>query len=209
MTNSKQRMIIRNKKADRPTPYQTRSDLTQDEVRAINHYKDLVNPQYEWDFKPVPEKDVGIDCQIINGVLRRKYSKDLLSRRDNNRVSRTVGYINSAIKKSRLSKNLPLIKGIKQFKGLSSYKVGMTITEYAFGSYTTNPKVATRYSGKNSKSEYIYFTVELRAGDKALYVDADEEEWILKTRCKFIVTDIEHGAIEGHKAIIYHLELIT
>lgn len=202
-------MIIPKKKVERPTPYQNRRDLSQEEIRAINHYKDLINPQYKWDIKVEPEKGLGIDCQIINGILRRKYSPDMLSRRDKNRLSRTVRYINSAINKSVLSKNLPLIKGIKRFKGLNTYKVGTTITEYAFGSYTTKPQTAKSYSGKNSKGEYIYFTVELKRGDKALYVDADEEEWILKTRCKFVVTSIEHGTIEGCKAIIYHLEPIT
>lgn len=193
----------------RPIPYHKRADLTKKEIEAISHYKDLVNPQYEWDMKVRKKKGVGIDCQIINGLLRGEYSKLTLSRKDKARFTQSIRHINSAILKSIVNTNLDLFRGLKPFKGLNKFQIGGTVTEQGISSFTSSLRTAKEYSGKNHRGEYIYFHLELKRGSRALYVDSDEKEWILKPMTKFKVRDIERTRLGGRMAIIYHLELTT
>lgn len=215
MTNKKKQMIIPDtvKTQKKPQYYQKRTDLTQTEKTAINHYKDLVNPQYKWDYKPKPheiDKAVGIDCFMVNRVLRGVIPQSSLSNRDKIRLNLIVNPLNTAIKKSKIATPFDVIKGVRYYEGLKALEVGKTTKQLAFGSYSTSLEIAARYAGKNVEHELIFFYLTVRKGDCALYVDKDEEEWILEPDKEYIVSTIVHFRksefITGSKAIVYYLE---
>ena len=189
-------------------PYLKRKDLTEEEKAAISHYKDINNPQYKWELKVKRQKDVGIDCQIVNGVLRDDHHYSELSSGDKKRFTRIKNLINSAVKKSKTREDLRLFKGVKPFDKLVCYSIGAKVPQPAFSSFTTNAKLAKRYAGKK-KGEYIFFYLKLNKGSHALYVDSDEDEWILATDCVLQVTDIKHTSLLGVRAIVYYLKLTT
>jgi hypothetical protein len=199
----------------KPVPYRNRADLTNSEITAINHYKDLVNPQYKWDYKPKPNEkspSIGIDCFIVNRVLRGMIPKSLLSKRDIIRYNSIVRQLNAAIKKSLIGIRIDVIKGVSYFEGLKDYKIGGVATDNGFGSFTTSREKAAEYADINKDKELIFFYLTLEKGDSALYVDPDEDEWILGSGRKYIIRDIVHLKRTewemGRQAIVYYLEMI-
>lgn len=199
----------------RPVPYQNRSDLTDREIRGIDHYKDLVNPQYQWDYRRrcnAEEISLGIDCFMVNQVLRGIIPVSVLSKRDLIRYNAIVLQLNAAIKKSRIDSSIDVVKGVSYFDGLEDYQIDNVVTDNAFGSFTTSIEKAAEYANTNADNELIFFYLRLEKGDSALYIDADEEEWLLGSDRKYIVGDIIHYEpsqwIRGKQAIVYYLERI-
>lgn len=184
--------------------------LTAIEIDAVSHYKDLIYPQYIWDYV-LEDRDesIGIDCLMVNRILRGIIDISELSEADRNRFYYLMENINRAIAKSRVDRNFRVVKGIKEFDGLKSYTVGSTFTEGAFGSYTTSRSIATKYAGENDDGELLFYSQELNEGDYALYVDADEDEWIIGTDSKYEVIDIVHyeplNFISEHRAKVFYL----
>ena len=200
-------------------PYTNRNDLTRMEVLAINHYKDLINPQFNWDYTPEEEIYTGIDCHIVNNVLRNnenpkeKLRYDNLTRADKVRYTRIEKHVESAIRKSLFPhEKLMVVKGIKPFSDLKNYKEGDIISDLAFSSYTESKEKALEYSMKNENDEYIFFYLTLNRGDLALYVDADEEEWLIICKKHLSILSISHydvgDWIDEGKAIVYYLKLL-
>jgi hypothetical protein len=81
----------------------------------------------------------------------------------------------------------------------------------AFNSFSTSEKKAIEYSTtKNRNGEKIIFALELNRGDKAVYMDNVEHEWLVQRGSKYHIVRIgkfEKSKIWG-KAIIYYLRLI-
>ncbi len=194
--------------------YHKRTDLTRDEIRAINHYKDLVNPQYSWDYPITKRKrgSVGIDCYMVNNVLRGTIPQTSLSLNDTKKIEHIVNGLSSAIRKSIVKTEIELLKGIKYFDELETYDVDKTVSHDAFGSFTTSKEEALKYSGVNSENEHLFLHLILRKGSHALYIDADEEEYLIEPQQHFRVRGIVHYAkgdfLFGRKAIVYYLEMI-
>lgn len=201
-------------------PYTNRNDLTRMEILAINHYKDLINPQFSWDYAPEEQIYTGIDCHIVNNILRNnknpkeKLRYDNLTQADKIRYTRIEKHVESAIRKSPLPyEKLRVVKGIKPFSDLTNYKEGDIISDLAFSSYTESKEKAFEYSMKNENGEYVFFYLTLKRGDLALYVDTDEEEWLIICKKHLAILSINHyGAgewIDEGKAIVYYLKLLT
>jgi len=207
MTNKKKQMDIPDEKL---IPYNKRADLTAKEINALNHYKDLINKQYQWDYKPKKRNEsVGIDCQMVNEYLREDIpeKRKILSCGDKIRLGQIISLIDSAISKSYPKEELILYKGLKMFRGLEDVDLGKDIKDGAFASFTTDLHKAAPYSKKNKRGEYIFYQIEVTEKDNALYIDKDEDEWLLPRGYNTIlgIDQVKNFAGKS-KAIIYHVE---
>lgn len=181
--------------------YKRNTTLSEFEISAISHYKDLINPQYKWDYKPVIPVTVGIDCNIINGFLRGNISKKLLSNDDLKRVSKLIDLISSAINSNKTEKTLSLIKGLSNPTWIKKYKVSDIYKESAFGSYTTSKTIAKNYAMEWKRGKPTYLSLELLEGSRALYLGKEENEWLLPKNMIFSIDDI----VDYGNAIVYYL----
>lgn len=198
-----------NKTNKKSVSYQSRCDLTDLMVNEISHYKDLRNPQYQWDCALPCNLKVGADCYVVNNALRNPFFYRRLTDKDKRRVKRIVNIVTSAINLSPLPHRVDLIKGVSPFPELKEYCKDAIVQDKAFGSYSTTRAVADDYSEQNEDGEYIYFLLSLKEGDCALYIDEDESEYLLNPGNFFQVMDIQHEKINGRKAIFYYLALTT
>lgn len=192
--------------------YRDREDLTKLEKAAISHYRDLTYPQMKWKWDNNRKKPRS-DYYMVNNIMRDKIKRDDLTREDKFRASWIINRVTSAINKSPVTQTFDVIRGVEMFDELRTAKVGSTIRDFAFTSFTTLPDIAAKYSRKNDTDEWIVLHLTLTPQDFALYIDAEEEEWLLAGYKKFRVKHIEHRDDtpwnSGDKAIVYYLTLTT
>lgn len=188
-------------------PYKKRTDLSNAEKNAISHYKDLTNPQYKWDYKPEKGKckDIGIDCYIVNSVLRGIIPKSALSKRDLNRFYSIVNNMSAAIEKSELTEAMEVIKGLSGSSWIEKYKSEDEYNEDAFGSYTTSKNIANKYAKKNKDGKKVFISQMLNKDSHALFVDNDECEYILPKGRRYLISRIREYK---NNKIIYYIEEI-
>lgn len=189
-------------------PFEERTDLTKGEIEALRCYRDLNYKQHEWS---VESKDgrKNTDCDIINGCLRGKISFKKLLKHEKTWYLSLVRRIHAAITKSDIKDEFLLYKGVVDFEGLKKYKIGSIFTDNGFGSYSMNLTKAKRYSGKNENKERIFFYIETKKGDNAIYIDSLESEWLFQNRTRYLVVNIVHYQIKRiGKAIVYILKVV-
>ncbi len=193
-------------------PYYRRTkQLTTDEISAIRHYRDLNKKQYKWENVKLKTNRPNKDCDVINGYLRGDIPKSQFTKAEFERLQLLINSISSAIEKSSVDHDeLTVYKGVSEFKGLKKYVEGKKVRDKGFSSFSTSEEMALRYAGKNAKGEKIIFALELKRGDKAVYIDNVENEWLIQKGCKYYVTKITpytESELWG-KAIVYYLRLI-
>lgn len=190
----------------RKTPFEKRTDLTEPQKAAVRSYRDLNYEQKNWAVKISNRKQN--DCDVINGCLRNPKLLDRLTAKDQRVYHSLVRRLTKAIENSTIKKGGYLYRGVHDFKGLSVYKRGKTITEHSFNSFSESVDTAKKYTGKNDKGEYIYFVLSVNKESNALYIDRKEKEWLFQRGLSYRVYDIEHVNNRTFgKAILYHLKL--
>lgn len=198
-------MVKKNQKVEHKTKTTITKAVSEGERSAARHYKDLLHPQFNWDFKPPRNlcKGVGIDCCIVNNTLRGVIDYKSLSLRDRSNFNYIVTQLTNAINKSRVITNVKVLKGLSGSGWIEKMAVGDTFTDKAFGSFTTNTKIADKYAKRNHTGKRVYISQTLKRGFRALYLnDAGEEEYILTPNIKYIVRDITYSG----STIIYYVE---
>lgn len=192
--------------------YRDREDLTKLEKAAISHYRDLTYAQLKWDWD-IGRVELGDDCHMVNNIMRGSIPRASLTRGDKFRSSWIINRVTSAIQKSPVTQEFDVIRGVEMFDGLRDAVIGSKIVDDAFTSFTTSPKTAAQYAGKNDTGEWIILRLTLTVGNFALYIDDVESEWLLGRDKCFRVADIQHQEniswLSGGKAIIYYLTLTT
>ncbi len=189
-------------------PFKSRKDLTDYEKTALKCYRDLEYPQHTWSYK-LRNNRPNTDCDIINGFLRGTIAKTKFKVKELRVLKSLIRAITRAINKSIVSSNFTVYKGVSYFPELKKYIVNYSVVDMAFNSFTTSEKKALEYSKKNQNGEKIIFALDLKKGDKAIYIDNKEKEWLIQKKSRYIVTRISHfknSKIWG-KAIIYYLRL--
>lgn len=189
-------------------PFKSRKDLTDYEKRALMCYRDLEYPQHVWSYK-LRTKRPNTDCDIINGYLRGTIVKTKFKVKELRALKSLIRAITRAINKSVVSRKFTVYKGVSYFPELKKYIVDNVVIDEAFNSFSTSEKKAFEYSKKNRKGEKIIFALELKKGDKAVYMDNKEHEWLVQRRSHYAVTDVRvYSNYKTYgKAIIYYLRL--
>lgn len=189
--------------------FDSRKDLSLCEKMAIMSYRDIGYPQHIWKIG-LKGKRSNIDCDVINGYLRGKIPESRFTKLKLKYLKYLIATIAHAINKSSVDrKTLAVYKGVSYFPELDKYCIGHEITDKAFSSFTTSKKKALEYAGVNANGEKIIFVLTLKKGDKAIYVDDTEQEWLVQKENTFIVKDIAHSTnTEWGRAILYYLRLI-
>ena len=147
---------------------------------------------------------------MINGYLRGKIPNSKFTKLKLKYLKYLIATIAHAINKSSVDrKTLAVYKGVSYFPELEKYTLDYTVTDMAFNSFSASEDRAFKYSGKNSKGQRIVFALELKRGDKAVYIDDVENEWLVQKGSCYGVVDIrEYSNYKSHgKAIIYYLRL--
>lgn len=192
-------------------PYYRRTkQLTTDEISAIRHYRDLNKKQYKWENVKLKTNRPNKDCDVINGYLRGDIPKSQFTKAEFERLQLLINSISSAIEKSSVDHDELLVyKGVHEFKGLKKYIEGKTIPDNGFSSFSSSEDWALKYSGENRKGEKIIFVLGLKRGDKALYIDNIENEWLVQKGSHYhVIRKIQYDDSEiWGKAIVYYLEL--
>ena len=190
--------------------FDSRKDLSLCEKMAIMSYRDIGYPQHAWDIDGYKRNRPNHDCDMINGYLRGKIPNSKFTKLKLKYLKYLIATIAHAINKSSVDrKTLAVYKGVSYFPELDKYCIGHEITDKAFNSFTASEKKALEYSKKNQNGEKIIFALDLKKGDKAIYIDNKEKEWLIQKKSRYIVTRISHfknSKIWG-KAIIYYLRL--
>ena len=191
-------------------PFEKRKDLTKFEKIALRCYRDLDYLQHVWSFK-LKNKRPNTDCDMINGFLRGTIAKTKFKLKDLRILRSLILRIFKAIKKSGVDcDTLTVYKGVSYYSELKRYVVGKTVIDKAFNSFTASEKKALEYSRKNKQGERIILALDLKKGDKAIYMDDVENEWLIQKNRKYLVIKIAHyvDSVPWGKAIIYYLRLI-
>lgn len=179
--------------------YKDRKRLTLEEKEAVDHYKDINTLSYKWDYKKQhPEEkpdNTTWDCYMINGRLRRKLRYKLTTD-DEILVDTTIKRIRSAISKSTLRSQKLIYRGINpnRIRGaLEKLAINKhaIITEDAFGSYTELFENAESYAIKKNKEEPSILSLQLNAGNSALWIDSEESERLLPPKMTFVIKSKE------------------
>lgn len=190
-------------------PFYKRKDLTLNEISALKHFRDLEYPQYKWLYKLRTNRP-NTDCDMINGYLRGNIPKSKLRDMEIHLLKRLIRAITRAINKSSVDrKRFMVYKGVAYFEGLKKYVKGKTIVNKAFSSFSTSKKMALKYAGKNPNGEKIIFALWLKKGNKAIYIDEKEGEWLIQKHSHYSIMEIrryDHHRFWG-KAIIYYFKL--
>ena len=189
--------------------FDNRKDLSLCEKMALMCYRDIGYPQHIWeiDIEGVREN---IDCDVMNGYLRGKLQKPMFTKLNFKYLKYLIATITRIIEKSRVDRKLfTVYKGVSYFPELKDYIVDNVVIDEAFNSFSTSEKKAFEYSKKNRKGEKIIFALELKKGDKAVYMDNEEHEWLVQRGSHYAVTDVrEYSQYKSFgKAIIYYLRL--
>ncbi len=190
--------------------FDSRKDLSLCEKMAIMSYRDIGYPQHVWEIDGYKRNRPNHDCDMINGYLRGKIPKSKFTKLKLKYLNYLIATIAHAIDKSRVDRKLfTVYKGVSYFPELDKYCIGHEITDKAFSSFTTSKKKALEYAGVNADGEKIIFVLTLKKGDKAIYVDDTEQEWLVQKENTFIVKDIAHSTnTEWGRAILYYLRFI-
>ncbi len=190
--------------------FDNRKDLSLCEKMAIMSYRYIGYPQHIWKIG-LKGKRSNIDCDVINGYLRGKIPESRFTKLKLKYLKYLIATIAHAINKSSVDrKTLAVYKGVSYFPELDDLSVDDKFVDMAFNSFSTSEKKALEYSKKNKTGENIIFALELKRGDKAVYMDNVEHEWLVQRGSKYHIVRIgkfEKSKIWG-KAIIYYLRLI-
>ena len=189
--------------------FDNRKDLSLCEKMALMCYRDIGYPQHIWeiDIEGVREN---IDCDVMNGYLRGKIPKSKFTKLKLKYLSYLITTITRIIDKSRVDRKLfTVYKGVSYYPELENYTVDNSVTDLAFNSFSTSENRAFKYSGKNSKGQKIILALDLKRGDKAVYIDNKEHEWLVQRGSHYAVTDVrEYSNYKSRgKAIVYYLRL--
>lgn len=178
---------------------------TIEELEAIHHYKDLIFPQFIWDYKPFIDMlmCIGIDCYMVNSILRGIIPLSKLSIHDRNQFYRIVNNLSSAISKCYLRKDVDVIKGLTDPEWIEKYKVGEKFGDDGFGSFSPSRDIAHKYAGIGKKGKKVFMILTLEKGSNALYLDdGNEPEYILPRGNRYVVSDI----VESVDGVTYYVE---
>ncbi len=189
-------------------PFKSRKDLTKYEKTALMCYRDLEYPQHTWSYK-LRNNRPNTDCDIINGYLRGTIAKTKFKVKELRALKSLIRAITRAINKSVVRRKFTVYKGVSYFPELKKYIVDNVIIDEAFNSFSTSEDKAFEYSKKNRKGEKIIFALELKKGDKAIYIDNIEKEWLIQRGSHYTVMDVKHYSKykSWGKAIFYYLRL--
>ena len=191
--------------------FDNRKDLSLCEKMALMCYRDIGYPQHVWRRIKIKGIRSNVDCDVMNGYLRGKIKESKFPKLNFKYLKYLIATITHIIEKSRVDRELfTVYKGVSYFPELEGYSVNKTFTDRAFSSFSTSEKKALEYSKENKKGEKIIFALELKRGDKAVYMDNVENEWLVQRGSKYHIVRIgkfEKSKIWG-KAIIYYLKLI-
>lgn len=144
---------------------------------------------------------MGIDCCIVNNFLRGNIRLSDLSESDIKKLKYIIKYLNSAILKSRLEKDVDVIKGLSDSRWIEKYTVGERFTDDAFGSFSPSQDIADSYATNEKIGKKVFISQTLKKGTHALYIDAGgEAEYTLPTGMNYRIVRISHFQ---HTSIYY------
>lgn len=214
-------MIFKDIDIQRKIPYQINSSFSVNDVNAIRHYQDKSksNIQCIWDYVPLPKekrnKKLGMDCFMMNGYLRGTLLQKL-SEHDEKQVLELINNLDKLVDNSSVPyKSLLLYRGIEHPTSWLNKNINDDIEEYAFSSFTSSKYIAESYANKNKISnDRVYVVTELCRGDKALYLDNLECEWLLPRNSIFQIDDIlknNYNDSNGKmmREIIYYIKKVN
>ncbi len=193
----------------KPIPYNDKRNtlgLTEKEIDAVGHYRDLNHIQEKWSVDPNPKRK-SKDCDVINGYYRGTLKG--LGDEEVKLIRLYARRIQSAISKSSINSKFTVYKGVEPFPKLKNYQVGKYTVDKGFSSFSASLEIASTYAKTKKKEDpKIIFVLVLDKGDKALYIDEKEEEWLIPRGSKYHVSNVELEYIEGvGKAMLYYLTL--
>lgn len=189
-------------------PFTVRDDLTGEEKRALESYQDIDGPQHDWHLT-LPKGLKNKDCYVINNTLRSTAVRDSMDRHDRDIVDSLILRIDSAIAKSNVTEKIDIFRGLSDPSWLEDMDVDSGFMDDAYGSFTFDINVATKFAGMNASDEKVFLVCELERGSNAVYMGEKEKEMLVPRRRKYVVDAVVHfdkdGFIYGHKAIVYYI----
>ena len=204
-----------------PMPYTLNPYLTDNEVMAINYYKDKGNPQHKtWNYK-FREGTKTKDSYITNKYYKSKYDYYKNRFLNNNEVStgfidfsesdereiqKMSYYLSSAINKSKIPSKFTVFRGIKDNEIIEEcFKNKLVFRFSGFGSFSTSFDVAREHAGEFNKSPTKYFLSYNfnPKNDYALYIDKEEEEWLLPKNLDFVIVEKDYWENNPHEIVYY------
>lgn len=191
---------------DTTKPFTQRDDLTNSEKTSLASYQDIGNPQHNWDVGIPKGVDGKNDCYVINQSLREPKFYDSLSKHDREVVNKLMSQMDTAIEKSTVQKQTEIIRGLGDPSWLEKHTVGSDYIDRAYGSFTLDAGVASKFAGKNTNGEKVYLIRKLDAGSKAVYMGTKEEEMLVSRGVHYMVTDIIRTGEGDNKAILYYIK---
>lgn len=190
-------------------PFTDRADLTREEIQALRYYQDIGNPQHNWDVE-IPVSNEHRDCYVINTSLRSAEFRASLSDHDRQLVNKLIDQMDSAINKSLVLNHTDIIRGLTDPTWLEEIDAGFV--DDAYGSFTLDVAIASKFAGKNKDGEKVFLYRELKKGDKAVSLGDKEKEMLVPRGRIYVIDDIVRFDVDefisGHKAIVYYVREI-
>lgn len=198
-------------------PFRRNSLLKPIEINALSHYRDAGTNQINWDYFVPANRWKDRDCFMINGVLKGNILKNYLMNSDKKLLLDLIPLISSATRKNRVSDTFTVYKGLSSDSWITEKfdKNGKPLEnapymDYAFGSFTSNPKIAVKYSQKFNKKDIYLLVQTLEIGDCALYIDDKEYEWLLPENIYYSFEKKNIIPLEnGGKQITYYIKRVN
>ena len=169
-----------------------------DDSPSINIDKDLVQRKKEItkeELESIDEYGKGIFNSKLGGYTTiNNYLREgkLPSETNKKEIDNTIKNINSAIKKSSISEDKTVYRGIK--KGFENKQKGDIISDKAFLSTTTSRSIANKFTEKLNRDENpALLKINLKKGDSAYkMMDKHEKEILLLKNQPLKITNISN-----------------
>lgn len=199
-----------------PVNFMNNTRLSPENKDAVNHYRDTGVIPIPWKHKVSKTELNGVemDCYMINGYCRGDLNKNNLDQSDVEILEYLVPTIQSAILNCKTDKILPLQRGLSYGGWLvDNYDEGDYLADKAFGSFTSNPRVAYKYAfdkGQfNGNKLLVFLDLLLKKNEKALYIDDRENEWLLPRNSIYKITEIKDEYLPNNfTALHYYIKKI-
>jgi hypothetical protein len=165
------------------------SDFSPEEIDAIKEYQ---NGMYG-------SKLGGFS--VIQSVLRTGTHKegDKISEKDKQNITEIANQISSAIKKSKVTSDIKVYRGIRATGSLKDLKVGQVLSEKGFTSTSLDKSISKKFSQKLNSGEIpTVFEISVRRGQNALFMNDvsrhdSEKEVVLDKDSMFKVESVSES----------------
>ena len=109
-------------------------------------------------------------------------------------IKNSVKLIDTAISGAKVQEDITVYRGITSSSvARINPKIGMEFSDKGFGSWSGHRELAAEFMGKTTDTKTAIIRMRLNKGDKALFLNTDESEFLLPRNMRYKILDIEEN----------------